>query len=75
MKRLSDRATEVVHRLIGTSATLDSVLSDNEQLDEKLLAEIDDQIFLCEVCSWWCDTSEQEQNENGETVCEDCNEE
>lgn len=32
---------------------------------------IDEQIFNCEECGWWCDTSELNDT-YGEQLCDDC---
>ncbi len=34
--------------------------------------EIDNQIFLCEICGWWCESSELK--EDSDNICEQCNE-
>lgn len=33
---------------------------------------IDNNIFLCETCGWWCEISER--SENDEENCNDCKE-
>jgi len=38
---------------------------------EELLIELDQQIFNCTGCGWWCDISE-ENIQDEEQVCEDC---
>jgi hypothetical protein len=35
--------------------------------------EIDNQIFYCEECGWWCEISEMAwENDNSDTICVDC---
>lgn len=35
--------------------------------------DIDNQIFLCEQCGWWCETSEAHENtDGGGDLCDDC---
>ena len=58
---------EVIDRLQGTCMeTFDSELYTDDEL-----REFDEQIFLCDMCGWYCETSEQ-HNHNGERVCQDC---
>jgi hypothetical protein len=40
--------------------------------DEEVLA-IDDAMFECEDCGWWCEAAEESDNDKGR-ICEDCNE-
>lgn len=62
------RASEVIEQLMGTCLSLADVLTDEEQNDTLLLAEIDQHIEECQTCNWWCECGEI--NENGD--CQDC---
>lgn len=42
-----------------------------DQIDHSLL---DDHIFLCAQCGWWCEAGDWVDS-NGEQICNDCNEE
>lgn len=68
---------ELIDYLQGTTNTLDDGMEtlysgmDFEELTEEDHDQIDNQIFECEVCGWWCEISEQhEGEENG--ICDDC---
>lgn len=61
---------KLIEALQGTCTIIDDHLPDEMEwsdLTSEDHAEIDDQIFLCDQCGWWCEISEQ----NGE-ICEDC---
>lgn len=65
----------VIDFLQGSTETIDSAIEilypgmDREDLDQKDLETIDDQIFVCETCGWWCEISERADDEE---ICEDC---
>lgn len=65
----TDRLEAIVDELQGTCKSLSEVLTDDEREDAELLAWIDDRLFCCSVCDWWCETDE-ESDEGG--VCTDC---
>lgn len=67
------RLNEIVEELQGTCKTLDEVLTDKERDNEGLVEAIDECIFCCACCGWWCENSERHEDElDGEDVCEDC---
>lgn len=39
--------------------------------NEIIYSTVDDQIFKCCVCDWWCEIHEQ-SGEHDEPTCEDC---
>lgn len=50
-------------------------MSEND-LTQEDYTEVDQQIFLCACCGWWCDQSEaNESEEYDQDICDDCNEE
>ena len=64
MSNIQDKIEE----LRGTSNSLD--------LDEFSIAELevlDEHIFQCSQCGWWCPI-EEEVGESTENICEDCKE-
>lgn len=63
------RAMEVVDELRGTCKSLHDVMDCEEQEDQRILQTIDDNLFCCNTCEWWCGFDE-ESNEEG--VCDDC---
>lgn len=54
----------------GTCASISEVCSVLEIQDEDSIdwGLVDDEIFRCEGCSWWCEL--HEQDDNGD--CQDC---
>lgn len=62
------RSHDVISELNGTCKSLYDVLTDFELDDKDLLDDIDNELFECSVCGWWCEHSE----DTGEFVCEDC---
>lgn len=69
---------DVISDLSGTSMTLQNVLDDygkdEEDLSQADREAIDDNIFCCDCCSWWCEVDEKKEQESGEDFCADCNE-
>lgn len=68
-----ERLDEIVQSLQGTCQSLEGVLEDGESEDDKELCEhIDQEIFLCPACNWWCERGEGHESDLGEDVCDDC---
>ena len=61
---------EVIDRLRGTC--MESFDQDLYTMDE--LQYLDENIFDCARCGWWCDIDEA-NSFNGENFCDDCYEE
>lgn len=65
-------ATKVADALSGTCGTLTAALAefDAEHLEQnaEFCASLDDLVFLCDGCGWWCEQSEMV----GYWSCEDC---
>ena len=66
-----------VHELIGALQGTCDTIPDHlpEGMEEEDLTQedhntIDNEIFLCEVCGWWCEISEQVAELDG--TCQDC---
>lgn len=75
-----EEISEIIQDLQGTTDTLSSAISEifgDEYSEDDLTTEdnnrIYNEIFLCDDCGWWCETSEMSDC-SGEAVCEDCNE-
>jgi hypothetical protein len=65
----------IVSELRGTAGDLDKEIEaiagegiTAVNLSNETLTEIDDRVFLCEVCGWWCDADERSDG----NVCENC---
>jgi hypothetical protein len=64
---------QLIDDLQGTCTSINDHLPEGMD-DMDLTSEdhdvIDNQIFLCETCGWWCEISEQDEDGN----CQDCHE-
>ena len=72
---MQEALNEIVQDYLGSCDELAD--SDHDWLDENgLFGAIDDIMFRCESCGWWCEISEQANQEKYlEQVCSDCFEE
>lgn len=69
---------QVIEDLTGSCDSLHSVLNsygftDDDMTSEKYL-RLDEEIFCCDSCGWWCEINEEHENDNGDRVCDDCHE-
>lgn len=64
---------ELIISLQGTCTMVDENLPEGMtvlDLTDEDYATIDNEIFLCDECGWWCENSEQNSEGNG--LCNDC---
>ena len=67
-----ERAQEIVSQLTGSCQDVQSALHDGEDEYDPVLVEVlDDNIFNCAVCGWWCENEEMSDDEDG-PKCNDC---
>ncbi len=72
-----ERAQEIVDELQGTAKSIEDCLTPEElnefgaELPTVLTDAIDEQIFECSVCGWWCELGEAVEKDDGD-CCEDC---
>lgn len=70
---------KIIDSLQGTINTIQSALDDHYPgMDEEDMTEadhqaLDDQIFLCTTCGWWCEISQSTESADGEHECDECN--
>lgn len=66
---------ELIYHLNGTSLSLEEGCSDlginSNDLSLEDLIEIDNWIFQCDGCGWWCDIGDRVSNSIG-NFCSDC---
>lgn len=66
----------LIDDLQGSCATIEERLPDGMEwndLTKEDHAAIDEDIFCCEDCGWWCTTDEANENPNcGGDICNDC---
>lgn len=70
---------QIIESLQGTcSNTLATAIDQHypgmleEDLTERDNDIIDNTIFLCDNCGWWCETSEAHESNSGCDICDDC---
>jgi hypothetical protein len=67
---------DIVDDLRGSSTGLHSMLESHDaewlEDDDELLTAIDDSIFLCSMCDWWCEMSEMSEHPDHDYECTDC---
>ena len=40
--------------------------------DKNFTSALDEEVFECTACNWWCETSEMNDDDDGQPVCDDC---
>jgi len=71
------RINEIIDALRGSARSLLDVATEEEESDDELTAAIDDQLFECRCCGWWCEMGSEnctecaDENPHEET-CTDC---
>jgi hypothetical protein len=65
------RVCEVAAALEGSCQDLSAVATEAEREDTEFLLALDEQVFCCDCCGWWCNADER--GEEGDT-CTDCEE-
>ena len=66
---------ELINDLVGTSKDIEEVLPEGmryEDLGTKDLYELDEKLFLCDECGWWCENSNMGEGDSTEQICHDC---
>ena len=65
---------KIIYHLNGSCTSLEQALEDYEvpelEDNDAFLSYLDNEIFRCERCSWWCPISEM--SEQGDWECRDC---
>lgn len=70
--------SKLIEGLQGTCSTIEDHLPEGMQWEDLTSGDhlnIDNEIFLCADCGWWCEVVEMvemRENTSGENVCEDC---
>ncbi len=59
---------KLIYEINGTCNTIAAVLEKYDAADledyEPFLSHLDNQIFRCECCEWWCDLSEMADDDS-----------
>lgn len=65
----SQKIIKLCDSKIGTANTNDEFLT---ELTLEECKELDDRMFSCQCCDWWCSTDELNEGPAGEQWCDDC---
>lgn len=68
---LETNVQALVDELNGTCNTMPDWVEDHAQ-EQEIREGLDQELFLCAACSWWCEQSEANEGPEGEDVCGDC---
>lgn len=68
------RIHEAAEELRGTPQSIHDVLTQAEIDDQEFIDGIDELVFECTVCGWWCERGEESQSptKTDEEECADC---
>lgn len=78
----NDQFEKIINYLQGSCMNMEEAIhhtTENDDLceddiTESQMAHLDQEIFLCTDCNWWCEISEEvKSEEDGEMGCRDCN--
>lgn len=66
----------IAEELRGTSKSLDDVLeelgSSYDAMTREWFYDLDQVVFQCEGCNWWCEISEMTEDPDFDWHCRDC---
>lgn len=65
---MSVKVEELAARLQGTC---ENAADEIEGLTDDELIELDNLVFCCTGCSWWCEIGEAVESSDGD-ICQDC---
>lgn len=69
----SERCHEIVEELRGTCKSIHEVCTVDETNSGPVNDAIDEEIFECSLCGWWCEHNEaSEHAPPDEPFCTDC---
>ncbi len=70
----NEKISEIAEALQGTCQSLATALEyqglEEHDTPQDMLEELDGLVMLCEVCGWWCEPFEM----NDDNICNDCEE-
>lgn len=72
---MNNRINQVISRLQGSNSTLEEQAQNlgfkEKDLTTEELDTLDESLFVCDACSWWCSTEEVVKES---TFCAECRE-
>lgn len=66
------RAQEVADDIAGTCDNLEKHATEEERDNALFLAVLDDNVFCCTVCDWWCRVEEMAEDCGDDFICDEC---
>lgn len=67
----TEQVNALADRLNGTADSLDAALDELQlRVEPADLVALDQIVFLCDECSWWCEASDMAEGD--EWICGDC---
>lgn len=70
---------DVIDELRGSTGSLSEACAERDlsDMDDDVTAMVDNQIFECTACGWWCGIEEESSEDVGhdEWICSQCAEE
>lgn len=69
---------DLIEALTGTTESIAHFLPegmDEEDLTPEEVQRIDEEIFLCATCGWWCEISDNVESDDSELNCINCKDE
>ena len=72
IKTPTEMADEAAASLIGTCQSIASLGEEYKTLEMngEFCARLDEQVFECTQCGWWC--GQEEMADNDDWVCQEC---
>ena len=68
----------IIDELQGTCKTIEEICDyyevDPDEFLDKFASELDEQIFNCDRCGWWCEVGDYGNSEDGMSICSNCEE-
>lgn len=72
----ADKIQTLIHRLSGSTDSMSHVCEELglSDLDDEVTSAVDQEIFNCSDCNWWCEQSEESSEfiEHDEWICSQC---
>mgnify|MGYP001604808864 CR=1 FL=1 len=65
-----ERAKIVAYGLMGTTSNIQNVATEKELNDSVFCSILDDIVFECTECGWWCSTDERSSVDD--FICDQC---
>lgn len=70
-------AQQAANRLQGTCGSIAALGEEYEAAENSITFcdELDQLVFCCEQCNWWCEISEMAERDDDAWICQECTDE